>query len=393
MQPHRQHARRGRWEIAASTVATAAALFSGCATSRVADDAAVRIHGVVVDSAGHGLSGVTVRLVKEADLGEALAGLGAIAATVGIACVSPSPPVVCQRARTVTTGPDGGYAFDLRGADTKGTIGQASTVDVVVSYPGDAGAPGPSTTAGFQVQTEDLPLPDLRPWTSPTSVTSSGDQLIVSAAPFVGDGSGGSPGLRTRITDSASRELWSAGATGWHAEFDHRVLEDTIGTVHLEATTHLTAPGTPVDMTYTTAPAGISGTGRAADSRHATCAQVTAAGVTHRVTPSCPLTDGDLVTDAGAVLAGCPDCPPEAAHVVIDLGNSGVLSLVVVRGAPSVPLAVESSEDGITWQPYGTVSGPDATTSPGHAAARYVRVGRPADSLDLRGLIEVSAFR
>ena len=87
----------------------------------------MRVTGTLLDESGAPRPGVRAVLVKEADLGELLVGFPLAVGTLGLVCLADQAPAVCSKARRSTTGADGTFAFDLRGRDTQGMLGTAST--------------------------------------------------------------------------------------------------------------------------------------------------------------------------------------------------------------------------------------------------------------------------
>ncbi|MEA2645086.1 MAG: hypothetical protein QOE92_169 [Chloroflexota bacterium] len=79
-----------------------------------------------------------------------------------------------------------------------------------------------------------------------------------------------------------------------------------------------------------------------------------------------------------------------STSLVVDLGDDGLLDLVLVRGGPS-GASVATSGDGVHWTESGRVeTQATAITLPPRTAARYVRV---QGDRGIAGLAEVSAWR
>jgi hypothetical protein len=145
-----------------SLAAVVATLASGCRFSKVNAQATVHISGRAVSASGAPLANVQVRLFKEADLGEALTGIVLALGSLGTICLLPAAPAICRQARVATTGADGSYTFTLSGADTQGTLGTESTLDLVISTPGANAARAAATTLSFNVRKASVHLPVAR---------------------------------------------------------------------------------------------------------------------------------------------------------------------------------------------------------------------------------------
>src|SRR5205085_11847587 len=135
--------------------------------SKVASGAAVTVRGVVQGPDGAPLSGAPVVLLKQVDFVDPAFGVALFAGTLGTICLAAEPPAVCSQARRTTTAADGSYSFALRGRDTQGSAGNASTFHLSVGL-ADGGA---SVSVGFQVQGRELTVPALRIWAPTLKVT------------------------------------------------------------------------------------------------------------------------------------------------------------------------------------------------------------------------------
>ncbi|MCW2786482.1 MAG: LigA protein [Marmoricola sp.] len=343
---------------------------AGCSFSSVNPDAPVHISGRVLDAAGHPLTHTKVLLFKQADIGEVVFGTVLAVGTLSTVCFLPDPPALCEKARTVTTDSDGRYAFDLKGSDTQGTLGTASTLNVVFSGPKAQG----STTVSFTAEKADITLPDARLWRSGarTAAGSGGIRLSWRSLP----GSAGShPRYSAQVYDGDGTALFTQSASGGNATVDPRVLEDTSGTVAVSAGTSLSggSGGGDVRASFLSARLRARGAG-APPSRSHRCAAVTGTGPVHDGAFSrCAITDGRLGTPArlsasgGAVVSGA----------LVDLGSVRPISLVVARGFAGQFL-VEVSTNGTTFSPVTTDTGSAAVVEvPAGTRARYVRLRSP----------------
>lgn len=306
-----------------------------------------------------------------------LAGVTLAVGTLGLVCLADPPPALCDKARRVTTGADGGFAFDLRGRDTQGSFGTVSTFHLSAGVPAGAGeAAGPLVAARFEIQSSVVDLPALRLWRPRVTVAGGRVEwtpIDQAYGPLVGSTTAWSVGV-------PPRPVWSVEGPS-PAAADPRVLEDTRGAV---AVATLVDPG----LRITTRSPSLLYTGPAGPppSRRAACTVY--AGETATPLPPCPLTDGDFAAPVGA--SPHPSSAVRTA-VAVDLGRSLPVTLVVVRGCPA-ECGVETSADGRTWTEAGTGSGAHLTVSPrAGATARQVRV-RSTRGLDVSRLAEISVW-
>jgi hypothetical protein len=362
------------------------ALLSGCQTSHLDTAAKVNLTGSLAGPDGRPLGGQHVVLLKEADLGELLGGGVAIVATLGIACATSAPPAICRGTHATATGPDGGFRLGLTGSDTQGTFGQASTFDLTATLAPAAGeAEGASVTDSFDFQVADLALPQLRVWHPQLSVATSGGRLRVGWSALPGSGYGPNPAYTVRFTAPGGAQVWSAGGQPAGVDVDPRVLEDSRGSVLVEARTEGAAQGTPVTTFERSQQLAYQGSAGPPPSRGRPCFVQTAAGETLALTP-CSLTDGDLRPGRGL------HAPAPGVHTAayVALGGVRPVSLVVVRGCVGI-CTVETSNDAQTWTSLGTGQGAAfALSGPPSLRAADVRV-RSAVSLDT-GLDQISVW-
>ncbi|HET6154027.1 MAG TPA: discoidin domain-containing protein [Marmoricola sp.] len=341
---------------------------AACGFSKVDPNAAVHIAGRALDSSGKPLAHAKVLLFKQADIGEVVFGTVLAVGTLGAACLVPHGPAICAKARTATTDADGRYSFDLQGSDTQGTLGTASTLNVVFT-----GKSAGTTTVSFTADKAAIKLPDARLWNADPRVSQS-DRIRVSWSRLPA-GAGSSTGYSAELfSQGAAAPLWSQSASGSGTSIDPRITEGEPGSVAAGAHSTLeggSGTGT-VHASYLSTRLQIRGTGDVPASRGRLCAPVT--GTTPPRTGTythCAETDGDLETAAHLSGHGV------VAGTVIDLGSRRPIDLVVARGF-SGQFLVELSDDGRTWHPVATNSGTAAVTVPGRPTARYVRLRSPA---------------
>lgn len=359
------------------------AVVPGCEFSRVNPQAVVQVSGHARDATGAPLAGVTVRLFKEADIGEALLGVIFAIGTLGAVCLLPAPPAVCHQARTTTAGADGSFTFVLRGSDTQGLIGTVSTLDVVVADPGH-GDHAATTTLSVKARTASIALPDARLWQPPIHLAEGGGHLAVdwSGPPA---GYGAVHDVSVQLLDSAGRGvLWSQPATGPRAAIDARVFEDVPVQAAVQAVASLDGQTRAAYLSPRLDARPVAG---APPSRHRPCSAVVATTLAAVPQPTCAITDGDLVAPA--------HLSAPAAEVVtgavVDLSGPRAVSLVVARGLAGT-FVVETSTDGIHYAQVG--SGDSSTAAiapPAGTSARYVRVRSPG-GLDESLMSEISVW-
>ena len=377
--------RRLAWLLAALSL-----LATGCQFSKVNPQATVTITGRAVRADGSALAGVTVRLFKEADLGEAIVGIVLTLGSLGSVCLLPDAPAVCSQARTATTAADGAYRFTIKGADTQGLIGTEATMDAVVADP-SGGANAASTTVTFTVRTTNVSLPDARLWNAAPHVREGAGKVHLSWTPLP-SAAGTGPAYSAELFDPTRQaSVWSQPASGHSADIDARLIEDRPAATAASARTSLAgATGTgSVHGVYLSSRLPLTAIAGAPPSRHRPCSTISglAAPFASKPQPACAITDGDLLTPAhlqspnASVVSG----------VVVDLGAPRAISLVVVRGFGGMFL-VEVSSDGSTYRQVGTSEGTLAAVSPpGGTTGRYVRVRSPS-GLDQSLMSELSVW-
>lgn len=362
----------------------------GCEISRVDPAAAVHVAGRALDAGGRPLAGATLRLYKEADVGEALFGVFLAVGTLGTVCLSPAAPAICRKARTATTGADGSYRFELKGSDTQGLVGNASTMDLVIP-----GGDGGSATASFKVRSTAVSLPDIRLWSAGARLGPAG------AGAGGGTGAGGirlewaalpgeagrDPTYSLQLLDARTRALlWSqpSGPTGGGA--DSRVVEDVATVAVASAVAAVGDVVGDVRVGFVSPAIDVAGSRAGAPpSRGKPCSAVNAGDLSTTTQATCAATDGDL-TSPGRLTGNGSGV---VSGVVVDLGSARRIGFVVARGVAG-DVVVEGSGDGNAWSDIGKGTGPivSLTTS---ATARAIRLRSPG-GLDESLLAELSVW-
>jgi hypothetical protein len=358
----------------------------GCSTSDIDPDATVRVSGRALDAAGNPLAGTPVLLFKQADLGEVVLGTVLAIGTLSTVCFLPDPPAVCHQAHTATTDSEGRYELELKGSDTQGTLGTASTLSLVVAGP-DART---STAVTFIAEDPTISLPDTRVWRARPRVSALPDGIGVHWSPLP-RGLGGEVEYSVELyDDDTEAAVWSQPASGPDATIDPRLLEDRPASVAVGAGVDL--PGSTgagdVRVLYLSDRLPLEAGEGAPPSRGRPCAAVL--GTRPRLAGAedgCPFTDGDLSTPAR--LGGDRGTTPTG--VALDLGSLRRVDLVVARGFAG-NLVVEVSTNGKAWRVVGEGLGTTVTVDPpGRSVARFLRVRSPA-GLDESLAAEVSVW-
>lgn len=349
-----------------AAVIAAVVVLSACGVqqSGIDPNATVTISGKVLSADGFPLASTKVVLVKELDLGESVGGLFVTAVTLGLACLADHPPALCaNNAHIATTDGNGSYSFSVKASDTTGSLGLASTMEVMARGAATGmQISGPASLAEFNVQTTSLALSDLRLWRPNMSFGFDGGAAWT---PLPGS-YGSSPAYSVELYDLHGNQWWVIAPMKSGDRFDSRIPEDIKGAADVAARAHGTASGTTVDFTYASDSLPFHGIAGAPPSRGAPCAAVTSSGA-GAFDSSCALTGGTLGNRLPAAFSA-------ASGVVIDLGQDRALSLVVVKGC-TAQCSVALSSDLTSWSQAGTLSGAYATAPITlNRSARYVRV-------------------
>jgi hypothetical protein len=371
----------------------AAAVFASCTASNLSANENVSVTGTANRPDGTPFVGATTVLVKEPDLGEAIAGIFTIALTIGLACLSATPPTICAQARTSVTDANGAFSFSMKGSDTQGSVGEASTFALATKDTPAAGqVTGASTTEQFIINVPNLPLPELKLWEPSIAFSATPSSANVTFGSVDSSyGSGATTGVTFAEADGTL--VWLQAASSGQS-IDARLLEDAKGNVVATANANSQAPQTSVAFYYQSAAVAFAGTAGAPPSRGAACfADATSGPVA--LTP-CPLTDGNLGVamtpqSEPSCSSNCPTAAPANNWAYVDLGSAKSISLVVVRGVYA-SCVVETSADAMTWAalPGGPNSGIFSVTASG--TARYVRVRAASASDRVTGLAEISVW-
>lgn len=221
------------------------------------------------------------------------------------------------------TADDGSFAFQLTGADTQSSFGEAVSHLVSVSdAPGRSDVSGATTSARFRVQAERIELPPLRLVDPGLTVEAAADVVARWS-----DAAGG-PYELTFETETPV-PVWRTTTADTTAAVDPRLLEDTAGRVVVSGGMQDAVTGSEVDIRWRSPGVGYAGGAGAPPSRGADCGS-----------PSgpCPLTDGDLTTAASV----------PGTSTVVTLAAPVPAELLVVRGCDA-SCTVETSPDGAAF--------------------------------------------
>lgn len=363
---------------------------ASCTSSKLDSNSTVTISGTGRAQGGAPLSGAPVVYFKQLDVGEVLTGGLLLTASLGTVCLFRPSDSSCAGVRTTTTDAQGAFSFSLKGSDTQGSLGRASTIDLSLSDPAQAGeSSGASTTEEFQVQVPDLKLNDLRIWHPTTALTAAGGSVSLTFDSFPY----GMASVGVAFQTDKGVPVWSQSlASG--APLDARLLEDTQGTVLLTARTkEPLASGGEAVFYYHSGQRAYPASSTAPPSRGAGCFVHSASGPSP-LSP-CTLTDGELGTPFTPLTE--PTCSSGSAcdaqannWAYVALPAASMISLIAVRG-PSAPYLVETSTDAAAWTSVGISSG-GAQSFTASLSTRYVRVRAPTPQGRVTGLSEISVW-
>jgi hypothetical protein len=384
-----------RYPTTRSLAVLAASLLLGSCTvaSEVDSDARIDIAGAVARQNGDPVASARVALFREADLGE----LFTVFATLGLACIDAETDV-CLGARVTRTGSDGRFTYVLKGKDTQGFAGSASTMALTAGIgPRPNEVAGPTTTYRFQVQTEKLDIP-VRVWESPLdgATGSFGARVTWTAVPprVLPPGLGSADRSYSIAFARGDETVWTVGGARSGFAFDARVLEDSSGTgavvAAIDGEKVSDELGRRIHIALRSGARAYESPAGAPPSRGRVCFAADADGKLVAQSP-CRLTDGEFSDDfSPTVCGGATGCvEPTPLSTIVDLGTRRSVSLVVVRGCAN-RCTIETSRDRRTWRTAGVAAAEDAAlrvTPP--VAARFVRVSAP---VSIAGLREVSAW-
>lgn len=342
-------------------IATAAALavpvVAACGEqSRVDPDAAVTITGVATAPDGQPLADRPVRLGS----GVAVADGALAVLTLGLACTTGA---CTGDVHDAATADDGSYAFELTGADTQSSFGEAVSHLVSVSgAPEGSDVSAPTTSARFRVQAERIELPPLR-LVDPDLTVEGGSDVRARWSATVGGP------YELTFETATPVPVWRTTTADTAAAVDPRLLEDTAGRVVVSGGMQDAVTGSEVEIRWRSPGVGYAGGAGAPPSRGARCGS-----------PSgpCPLTDGDLTTTASM----------PGTSTVVTLAEPVPAELVVVRGC-DVSCTVETSSDGAAFGAPVPVMPDLAVVTLDGAAVAAVRVTWTSAAAPLR---EVSVW-
>lgn len=328
------------------------------------------VSGRALNAGGKPLADTKVLLFKQADIGEVVFGSVLAVGSLGTICLLPDAPALCRQATTATTDQDGRYRFDLTGADTQGTLGTESTLNVVFAGGGN------STTVSFTAKDSDVSLPDARLWNAGAKVSQGSGGIRLSWRPLP-EAAGAERSYSAQLFQGEnSAALWSQTASGKATTIDPRLLEDRAGEVAAGARSQLAGGSGAGKVTahYLSQRLAVRASAGRPPSRGRPCAAVVgpAPGAVKPTAP-CAVTDGDLAAPAKLDGAG----KGVVSGVVVDLGRSRPVSLIVARGF-SGQVLVELSTDGVTYRTVQTALGASVVVQPaGSPNARFVRFRSP----------------
>jgi len=389
-----RYAEEMRYPTTRSLAVLAATLLLGaCTASEVDRDARIDIGGGVARQNGDPVAGGRVAMSREADLGEVFA----VFTTLGLACIDAHTDV-CLGSRVTRTDSVGRFAYVLKGKDTQGFAGQASTMVLTSGIgPRSDEVAGPTTTYRFQVQTEKLDIP-VRVWESQLdgATGSFGARVTWTAVPgrVLPPGLGSADRSYSIAFARGDTVVWNVGGARSGFAFDARVLEDSAGTgavvAAIDGEKVSDELGRRIDIALRSGARMYESPAGAPPSRGRPCFVSDADGKLVAQSP-CRLTDGEFSEDfSPTVCGGQTGCvEPTQLSTIVDLGTRRSVSLVVVRGCAN-RCTIETSRDRRTWRTTGVAAAEDAAlrvTPP--VAARFVRVSAP---VSIAGLREVSAW-
>lgn len=363
---------------------------ASCTSSKLAPSADVTVSGTSYAQGGAPLSGAPVIFFKQLDVGEVLAGTLQLTASLGTVCLFRPSDSSCSGVRTVTTDAQGAFSFSLKGSDTQGSLGRASTVDFSVADAAQAGESfGAATTEEVQVQAPNLKLNDLRIWHPTTALTAMGStvSLTYDAFPY------GTSTVRGAFQTDRGTPVWSQPLISG-AELDARLLEDTQGSVMVTAQAKESlASGGEATLYFRSGQRAYPKIASAPPSRGAGCFVHSPSGPA-ALSP-CVLTDGDLGAPfqplAEPACSNSGGCDAQANNwAYVELPAAEAISLIVVRGVIA-PYLVETSSDAAAWAGAGISSG-GAQSFAVSASARYVRVRALTAQGRVSGLAEISIW-
>ena len=217
-----------------------------------------------------------------------------------------------------------------------------------------------------------LPIPPLKAWSALGALTAdagTGNAIFTWPALEAGVGGGAASDYRVNITETSGVLLWSVDAkTATTLDVDRRVTQDFAGDWAVTAQRTQTDSGTDFHGSWYSSGQAYPSKGLNPLSRTADCYIQGPDGMPSKITGRCPLTDGDMTTKLVPLAAPmCPagmTCAPVTQNnwVIISLGAGFqhpmaalVLYDTAVSTGTSSMLAIETSNDNVTWKAQATV--------------------------------------
>lgn len=387
--------RNGIWYAVAAALLVAG---SACTASRVDPDAAIAIRGLLQRQNETPVAGARVALARQTDPADVFTTVFSL----GLSCLSDELPNACRGARIATSSDDGSFAYRLRGRDTQGLVGTASTMELTARMrraPNEV--EGPVSSRAFLVQAGSIDAP-LRFWEPRLAATADRRTTRVTWSRLPGSilpSSVPLSGIRADVVFEGpnGRPVWRYRNVRSGDALDARLLEDSAGSVsvlaHTEGIEVADHEGSRLDVGFRSGRRAYERASDAPASRGASCSIDGEDGAAV-AQASCGLTDGDFEEAFRPVSAACdtPCAEPSPSRAVVDLGRTRPVDFVVLRGCNG-RCTVETSRDARTWRlAGGGGDGFDEDVALRLAAAvraRYVRV-RAAGGLT--ALREVSVW-
>jgi len=372
--------------------------------SHVDSNATLSVGGAAARQNGDADASAEVLLIRHPDALQAIGDVITIIGSVGLACVAGNDSLCSPYARA-TIGGDGHFSFPpMRGADTKGSTGEALLFSTWLTGP--AASPPATAPAGvgvdFYIQANAVTVPSVRLWERAGLVGDSGGSAQFTWSSL--DSAIGTPAddYRLQITTAGGATIWTAEAgAATSASIDPRVTEDFAGNWAIWAHRKIAGTGTDFNVTWYSPSSAWASRGLVPSSRGKDCYVQGASGPVKQ--SPCALTDGDLTTRFAPLAApACPSgqscTPPQQNNwVYVDLGAATALSALVVYDldlGATASATIEGSLDATTWAPLGLLPSTPYTLVPLSGSARYVRVrlNDPTAQLPAGGNGELAIF-
>jgi hypothetical protein len=382
-------------------------LIAGCfgPPSHVDSNATITIDGSAERQNGGADASANVLLIRHPDALQAVGDVIEIIGSVGLACIAGSDSL-CHPYAQATAGGDGGFVFPpIRGADTKGSTGQALLFSAWLTGP--AATPPVMARAGvgadFYIQTNRVAIPALRLWESAGNEDDSTGTVRFTWPALKSSIGTDADDYKVQITTAAGQTIWSAAASGSITDLtiDARVTQDFAGNWATWAHRKVAGDGTDFDVTWYSPSLAYGSHGHIPLSRGKDCWLQGANGPVKQ--SPCALTDGDLTTHLSPVPA--PTCPsgqtctqPQQNNwVYIDLGAPTSLSALVlydVNFGSALPATVEGSLDAADWTTLAIATATPYSLVSISGTARYVRLrlNDPKAQLPSVGNSEIAIF-